>query len=261
MTTDTPGTSDRPGVFDSAGVPRVIGHRGAMALAPENTLASFRRAAADGARWIEFDVHLSCDGVPVVVHDDDLARTTNGSGPVADRTAGDLAALDAGSWFSPTFSDERVPTLSETIGLSRELGLGMNVEIKPSPDQEAETARAALAVVKAADGLTPRSVVFSSFKTRCLEVLRDTGPEWPRGWLINDLPPAWADEARRLGCFSLHPKHTCLTSPEIVRSIHDEGAKVLTFTVNDPARATELLNWEVDAVITDDPASVLSALG
>ena len=108
---------------------RVIGHRGSMAKAPENTLDSFRRAALDGALWIELDVHLTSDGVPIVFHDNTLERTSDGSGPLSEITLSDLKRLDAGSWFNPSFAGTRIPTLAEAVTLSDELGLSMNVEM------------------------------------------------------------------------------------------------------------------------------------
>ncbi len=228
-----------------------------MALAPENTLASFRRAAADGADWIEFDVRLSNDKVPVVFHDNDLDRTSNGQGPVSGWSAGRLKSFDAGRWFGAEFAGETIPTLRETIGLCRDLGLGMNIEIKPALGQESATANAALAVLdemsRPDDPEFAGAVVFSSFKSRSLEVLRDKGPRWPRGLLISHWRDDWRDEAQRLGCISLHPHHDLLVDQQTVREIKAEGLLILPYTVNDPKRAATLFGWGVDAIITDNP--------
>lgn len=237
--------------------PRLIGHRGAMAVAPENTIASFRRAAADGADWIEFDVRLSGDGVPIIFHDDTLERTSDGVGPVSSHALAALKALDAGRWFAPAFSGEPIPTFLETIILCRDLGLGMNIEIKPSPGEERETASAALAMLDTVldhhDQATARSVVFSSFKLEALETLRDEGSRWPRGLLISQWPADWRELVTRLGCVSLHPKADLLESRHMTRTIKDEGLLIFPYTVNDPGRSSELFDWGVDAVITDDP--------
>src|SRR5258708_6429242 len=117
-------------------LPRVIGHRGACGLAPENTVASFRKAAELGVRWVEFDVHLSADGIPVVIHDDTVNRTTTGRGAVASLSLIELQALDAGTWFEPRFQGEYVPTLEAIVTLLGKLGLGAVVEINPSPATE-----------------------------------------------------------------------------------------------------------------------------
>ena len=123
-------------------LPRVIGHRGAKGHAPENTLAGIEKAAALGCRWVEFDVKLTADGVVVLMHDDDLGRTTDGKGPVAGATLADLRALDAGRWFSADFTGERVPTLDEAMAVLEARGMGANVEIKASKGREAETGAA-----------------------------------------------------------------------------------------------------------------------
>src|ERR1700712_5512893 len=119
--------------------PFVCGHRGACGYAPENTLTSFRLAQQQGATWIEFDVQLSRDGVPIILHDDTLERTTN-LGKALRPTELDLAALkelDAGSWLSPEFAGERLPTLDEAL---EEFGqtIHLNIEIKSTVGFEAD---------------------------------------------------------------------------------------------------------------------------
>src|SRR6185437_12837650 len=113
-------------------LPSVIGHRGAASSAPENTLGGMRRAHALGIRWVEFDVRLSGDGHCILLHDDAVDRTTDGTGEAAALDFAALRRLDAGSWFSPDFAGERIPTLEETVALLGVLGLGANVEIKPA---------------------------------------------------------------------------------------------------------------------------------
>ncbi len=116
-------------------LPSVIGHRGAAARAPENTLAGFRIAKLLGCGWIEFDVRLTADDVLVVCHDDRLERTTSGYGMISKLPLAAIREVDAGTWFDPRFADERVPTLYETLVLCRDLGLGANVEIKAEHGQ------------------------------------------------------------------------------------------------------------------------------
>ncbi len=114
-------------------LPRIVGHRGAPQMAPENTLASFRAAAAAGAEAVECDVALTFDARPVVIHDTSLERTTDGTGLLAENTLEAVSGLDAGSWFDPSFAGEVVPTLEETIDLLEVLGLGADIELKPDP--------------------------------------------------------------------------------------------------------------------------------
>jgi glycerophosphoryl diester phosphodiesterase len=232
----------------------VIGHRGLAGLAPENTLASFRAAAAHGLAMVEFDVRLSCDGMPLVFHDDTLERTTDGTGPVAERDWGGLAALDAGSWFGPAFAGERVPSLEQALRLCLKLGLAVNMELKPDQGREAETARRALAAARRRwpDAAPPPLV--SSFVPRCLEVARDEAPAWPRAILAERLPPGWAEAAGALGAGSLHLDHRFL-APAQVADMAARGLAVRAYTVNEASRAEELRAWGVAAVFSDIPHS------
>ena len=148
-------------------IPEKIGHRGAAGHAPENTLASIRKAANLGARWVEFDVMLSHDGIPILMHDNTLNRTTNGKGPISAQSLNDLRTLDAGSWFDKSFADEPIPTLAETLLLAEALGLGCNVEIKPAPETSEETAKAVIEVVNSSQ--IPFSIIMSSFRKPLLE--------------------------------------------------------------------------------------------
>ena len=115
-------------------IPTVIGHRGCAALAPENTLAGIRHAAALGVRWVEFDVRLCADGGLVLMHDDTLDRTTSGRGRVRDGDSSDMRRLDAGGWFSADFAGEPVPDLEDAMALLGALDMGANIEIKAAPD-------------------------------------------------------------------------------------------------------------------------------
>src|SRR5438445_3289928 len=111
----------------------VVGHRGAMGHCPENTLASFERGLELGADWIEMDVHLSRDGELVVIHDETVDRTTNGSGLVQDHTLVELNELDAGSWFGAAYVGQRIPTLGEVLDWARFRGAVLDIEIKNAP--------------------------------------------------------------------------------------------------------------------------------
>jgi len=239
----------------NANPPRIVGHRGAKAVTPENTLAAFRRAHADGASWVEFDAKLTRDGHVIVMHDETLERTTSGKGNVADRTLAELQALDAGSWFAPQFKGERIPTLVESMALFMELGMGFNIEVKPCPGREAETARACCDLI---DRHWPRTApvpVLSSFKRESLEAARTHAPHIPRGYLAEELGKTWRADVEALGCIAVHPGWKRLTRQQ-VRDIKEAGLKALVWTVNEPERARELVGWGVDSIITDDPANV-----
>jgi glycerophosphoryl diester phosphodiesterase len=238
--------------------PRVIGHRGAVASAPENTLAGLRRAAALGVRWVEFDVRLTFDGSCVLLHDETVERTTNGAGRACDLTLAELQRLDAGSWFDPTFAGERIPTLEEAIAVLAELGLGANIELKPSPGQEAETARTALAIVRERWPEHLPVPLVSSFQEASLAAAREAMPEAPRGLLVGAAPADWRQRAEDLDCATIHGDHRKL-EPGTVRAMAQAGYPVLAYTVNEAARAATLFEWGVAAVFSDSPERIAPA--
>ncbi|CCG07563.1 glycerophosphodiester phosphodiesterase family protein [Pararhodospirillum photometricum] len=238
---------------------RVIGHRGAAALAPENTLAGLRRAAADGVAWVEVDVQLTADGVPVLLHDATLERTTSGSGPLAAATAAEVATLDAGSWFGPAFTGEPVAFLAPALRTAAGLGLAMVLELKAPPDGAA-LARTALAVALAIQPV-PRFLV-SSFDLDALAAAQRHAPEVPRalladgadGWTAADLIAT----AQRLGCGAVH-LDDALATPQTLQVLEQAGLARVVWTVNEPARALALWDQGADAIISDRPAMLLDA--
>ncbi|NQV84122.1 MAG: glycerophosphodiester phosphodiesterase [Rhodospirillales bacterium] len=232
--------------------PRVVGHRGAAGHAPENTLASLKKAAALGARWVEFDTKLTADGVPVLFHDDVLERTTNATGLLADTTLAEVQMLDAGLWFAQEFRGERVPTLDAAIAQLSVLGLGANVEIKPCPGVEKETARTVAEVLRAEWPAHLPAPLVSSFDAGVLATVGNSAPELARALLVLKIPGDWQARLQDLGCMALHAQAKHLTS-EQVAAVRGQGYALRTFTVNDRAEAKKLFAWGVDAVISDFP--------
>ncbi len=240
-------------------LPRVMGHRGAAALAPENTLASIRRAAATGVSWVEFDVMLTSDSVPILFHDDKLERTTGRKGLMAETPCAVVCTLEAGAWFGAEFAGEPVPTLEAALALVRELGLRANVEIKPTPGRERETAAAVVEVVERCWPAAAPPPLISSFKRDCLAVVQDRAPALPRGLLALRLPRDWISAARALECSTLHVAGRWLTAKRVAR-IKAAGYGLATFTINDVTQARKLLDWGVECIITDSPDVMVSAL-
>lgn len=242
-------------------LPKIIGHRGARANAPENTLAGLRRAHAEGASWVEFDVKLTKDRVPILIHDETLDRTSNGRGPVRDLPLDSIKLVDAGcpAVFGDRFKRERIPTLAEALELMLRLGMGFNLEVKPCQGRERETTIAALAVLREHWPATAPVPIISSFKTPCLEAARDVAPELPRGYLAERLEADWLDAAKRLDCATIHPGHRPLTRMQ-VQLAKQHGYPVLVWTVNDAARAIELMGWGVDSLISDVPGAIAAAV-
>jgi glycerophosphoryl diester phosphodiesterase len=232
-------------------LPRVIGHRGAAAYAPENTLAGFRAARALGCAWIEFDVRLTADQHPVVCHDDQLSRTTDGRGRISKLTLADIRAFDAGEPFGAGFAGEPVPTLEETLLLCHEIGLGANVEIKAEGGRGPATAEAvAQCLDRLAGNLPP--LLISSFLSSAIARIAELAPTVPRGMLWRKIPANWAATAAQLGCTTIHCSQAELT-PKTVADVIAAGYPLLAYTVNDTGQARQLFNWGVASVFSDAP--------
>jgi glycerophosphoryl diester phosphodiesterase len=237
--------------------PRILAHRGGGSLAPENTLAGLRRGMELGFRAIEFDVMLARDGVPVVMHDPCLGRTVAGSGHVFDHDAAELAAMDAGSRFGRGYEGEPVPLFVEYAQFCKAHGVWMNIEIKPAARRfEAATgatvARIAAAMFadEIAAGEQARLPLLSSFKPAALKAAREAAPALPRALLVKKLPPDWEAQARSVGAVALHVHHEGLDATA-ARAVKVAGFGLFCYTVDQPARARELLGWGVDALCTD----------
>lgn len=240
-------------------LPAIIGHRGAAAYAPENTIESIHTAADMGCKWVEFDVKLTKDSVPVLFHDDLLDRTTNGHGLVAEMTFSDILDLECGNWFSEGFGGIKIPTLEEAVEVILERGLGMNVELKPCPGREVETAEAALDLLSQIWDDRDRLLI-SSFSHVSLETAMDMANDWYRGLLLESEPMEnWAELADYLNATTINIDGRTATR-EFVEAIMDTERPVLAYTINDPQLARTLRQWGVDAMFTDDPDTVNDSL-
>lgn len=234
----------------------VIAHRGASAYAPENTMISFVKAAQCGATWVEFDVKLAGDGTAIVFHDEILDRTTNGKGCVNDFTYSYLQTLDAGAWFNPAFSGERIPTFRQVLQFLFATGMNANIEIKPGPDEDAETVQAIMQEIK--QWLVPpyNTILFSSFSLSSLQLLRQQAPESRIGFLMHEWVTDWRQICTDLQAATVNVNHEILT-PERAKEVKSTKRGLLCYTVNDPDRAQELYRWGVDAVFSDGPDRIM----
>ncbi|UCE31419.1 MAG: glycerophosphodiester phosphodiesterase [Burkholderiales bacterium] len=227
-----------------------IAHRGAGTLAPENTRAAIREGARHGFRMCEFDVRCARDGMPFLLHDPTLDRTTDGRGPVEALDWPALAERVAGRWHSPAYAGEPIPTLAEVAAICRELGLCCNVEIKTGPG---DAERSGALIARAASSLW-RSVepppLLSSFDPLALAAAMQAAPELPRALLVNAPAPGWLERIASLRCVSLHVSHRHVDG-DLIEAAHAAGCRVLAYTVNDEASAGRLIDAGIDGLFTD----------
>jgi glycerophosphoryl diester phosphodiesterase len=232
----------------------IISHRGYSAKYPENTLAAFEAAIAAGAAMIELDVMLSRDRKVVVIHDENLERTTNGQGAVADRTLAELKQLDAGSWYHARFADQHLPELSEVLNLVKNR-IYVNIEIKSKayePHHPADAIETQVVELLRQKNLVADSMI-SSFNPHVLEQVASM-PEAPVIAFISKRP---ADKSTvkmctRFNVFSWHPDYKVVT-PKQVNLMHANGIKVFPYNVDTLEDYIRMRDMKVDGVITNDP--------
>ena len=234
--------------------PWTIAHRGYRQRYPENTLAAFQAAMAAGAQMIELDVMLSRDRRPVVVHDDTLERTTNGTGAVKDFTLEELKKLDAGSWFEPRFADQRLPELSEVLALAGGR-TRVNIEIKAQAYESGHPPDAienqVVAMVRKMN--LQDCALISSFEIDFLaQIAAMEDP--PAIALISHTPASKriVDICAHLKVFSWHPDHRIVTQRQVDR-MHGVGLKVFAYNVDTLEDYGKMMDMGVEGVITDDP--------
>jgi glycerophosphoryl diester phosphodiesterase len=281
-----------PGAVD------VVAHRGASAYAPENTLAAFQKAAEMGADWFELDCHLSKDGEVVIIHDDTLHRTTDGTGGVRELTWESLQRLDAGSWFDPSFAGERLPSLDQSLELAQRAGIGVYIEIKSIDDDAGLLEQLLQHATLPADSYGEmRARMMGSIEVhgsdhleltrKCIEAVRrlkmadqvviqsfspviccialqeapEIRTEFLGGRSIEE-PEKWEmylQLSRALGPAGCNLRHD-LVDRGTVDLFHGEGRTVAVWTVDKPERMSELAEAGVDGIITNKPDVALDVL-
>jgi glycerophosphoryl diester phosphodiesterase len=234
--------------------PRWIAHRGAGTLAPENTLAAIRLGARLGYRMFECDVQLSQDGVPFLLHDATLDRTTNGSGPAEALPWTALRRLDAGSWHSSPYAGETLVRLDEVLAWCLEHGVAVNLELKPTPERAGITGQV---VAESVDRLWPADAgqdlprpLLSSFQPAALAAAQVTAPQLPRALLLEKGTPRWVNTAQQLGCTAIVGHHRWIDA-SVADQVRQQGWRLLAYTVNEAVAAQRLLALGVDGLITD----------
>jgi len=240
-------------------IPKVIGHRGAKAYAPENTLSSIHAAADLGVQWVEVDVKLTKDGHAVIFHDEELDRCTGVHGLMKDFTLEQVREMDAGSWYGESFIGEQIPTLEELLNVVLERGMGVNLEIKPCPGREVETAEVALDVATRIWPDDSPPPLISSFQQVSLETALDMMPEWPRGFLMDEHIENWKEIAEYLEAATININGNKVTRDQVEEYIELQKP-LLAYTINNPEKARELLRWGVDSFFADCPDVIMEAV-
>jgi len=231
--------------------PRWIAHRGAGKLAPENTLAAFRLGAEHGFRMFECDAKLSADGIPFLLHDSSLERTSNGHGIAGEQPWAALSRLDAGGWHSRRHAGEPLSSLDALLAFCLGNRFLLNIEIKPTPGQERRTGEVVARTAATAWREAPQALpLMSSFAPEALRGARDAEPGLPRGLLLDRLSPDWLGLAAELGCVAVICNHA-LWDAGTVAQAKAQGLHTLSYTVNDEWAAERLIALGTDGIITD----------
>ena len=227
-----------------------VAHRGAGKLAPENTLAAFKLGAKNGYRMFECDVKLSSDGVPFLLHDDTLERTTEGQGVAGLQTWQTLQKLDAGRWHSSPYAGEPLPSLETIAAYCITNDFDLNIEIKPTTGTDLYTGEVVARHAARLWQKSARKPLLTSFKPDALQAARVAAPHLPRGLLLHELWTGWLETGLMLGCQAIVCNHKLWDSSSVTQA-KSADFKTLSYTVNDEADVQRLLALETDGIITD----------
>lgn len=231
----------------------VAGHRGDRSLAPENTIPALQAALDSSMTFVETDLQLTADGVPVIIHDPTVDRTTSGTGAVEDLTLAELKALDAGSWFSADFAGVTVPTFDEFLGIFSHSRKKALIELKGF--WTADEVQIVTSLVYRA-GVQDR-VVFATFDFTTLRNIESVAPVFPRVIIRRELPEDPVALAEFYGAIAVltSPK-SVERAPEVVDLMHEAGIGILLYTLNSESRWSEALALGVDGIVTDKPSTL-----
>ncbi|KAM9861942.1 glycerophosphodiester phosphodiesterase family protein [Leucobacter sp. BZR 635] len=236
----------------------IISHRGAAALAPENTLAAMRLAFDQGVDFVEADMHLTADGVPVLMHDSTLDRTTNGTGEVSAYSLEQIRRLDAGSWFGPEFAGEPVPTLEEFLNELAPTNSRALIELKGEWHDE----QIAGAVKMLGERYLVDRVAFESFELANLERLAILAPEYARVMLTRDWNRATLETAAELKVSAIGARNQVFERDfGLVADARVLGIGTMVYTLNTEKQWAKARSYGIDLVITDDPVSLAAWRG
>ncbi|MGF0115059.1 glycerophosphodiester phosphodiesterase [Promicromonospora sp. Marseille-Q5078] len=244
----------RPVVNEPGDLPVTAAHRGYSSVNPENTLAAYAAAMKAGAEYVEIDVHTTADDVPVVIHDQTVDRTTDGTGDIEFLQSSYVGSIDAGSWFSPAFTDERVPTFAQVLDLMGTGSSDLLLEIK-GPETREEVNRTVDMILDA--GLEDR-VVLQSFDEDALRYAYDRAPQIPLGLLRSTLDADPVAKAQELHAAYYNPSGSALaTRPSVVEDLNAAGVAVFVWTVDSAADWSTYSDLGVEGMITNRPGAFI----
>jgi len=245
------------GAFSSLRAPGeaafVAGHRGDKTVAPENTIEALKLALGSTADYVETDVQLTADGVPILMHDWTVDRTTDGTGPVWQYTYDEIAELDAGSWFGPEFAGATVPTLDEFLRVLRWSTKNAILELKGSwTDEQVEIVNELITL----NGVN-NHVIVASFDIMSLQALQRVNAQLPAMLIARDIIGDPAALAAATGAVALVTSKKAITrDPTLVQRVHDAGLGILIYTLNDSETWADAVTLGVDGIVTDRPAEL-----
>lgn len=230
----------------------IIAHRGFSAIAPENTLAAFAAALEQGANSVEFDLQLSADGVPVVIHNPTLEKTTGTPGSVTDKTLKELKNLDAGAWFAPKFAGEKIPTLSETLEILKPLNKHIYLDVKPhcqwSDSQVNDLVNLLI------EQNWQKKCIVSSFNPQFVEQVRQTNAGLNLGYIVanaDDYQTELAKAVNQGNSVMISEYHLLLKNPDLVEQSRNQGVDIVVWTVDDPDDFEALLEIGIRRIVTN----------
>lgn len=234
--------------------PLVVAHRGSSATHPENTVPAFRAAWDSGATWLETDVQPSADDTPVLIHDDTVDRTTDGTGAVRALTDAQLRTLDAGSWFAPGAAGTRIPLLSELLA---ELPAAVHMLLEIKGDHTRAQLESVVTALERSQ--VHHRVVLQSFERPLLQILHRTRPDAPLGLLTGSIDDDPVATCRHHGAVTYNPGLALLLDRlELIDQLHRAGIAVICWTVNEPDHWQLLTDAGIDGMFTDRPADLLT---
>lgn len=229
-------------------LPLTVAHRGYSSVNPENTLAAYASAMRAGADFVEIDIQTTADGVPVVMHDPTVDRTTNGTGEVALLDSAYVTGLEAGSWFSPAFAEQPVPTFQQMLDLMSTGASDMLLEIKERESRD-DVDRVIDMILAAGVG---DRIVVQSFDEDVLRYARERAPQIPIGLVRGTLDADPVATAERLGVAYYNPSGTAVaTRPSVIGDLHDAGVGVFVWIIDEAEHWSRLAEAGADGIITD----------